>query len=467
MEWNSKTPLWDWDNPVVLNGKVGEIPKQIQPTDWGIEGDGGIDCRSGHSSGGGGCSGSELGNGSTSKSSISFSADSSSKPMVKVSEFNFSTIDGFPEDLSKKKHSARVEDTGTSPDFVASVCSGEPLIGLKLGKRTYFEDVCIGNSTKNSSFSATPPPSTKSVKKTRASYQGMQNPCCQVEGCGVDLSAAKDYHRRHRVCETHSKFPKVVVAGLERRFCQQCSRFHDLSEFDDKKRSCRRRLSDHNARRRKPQPDTISFNSARLSSSVYDGRQQINFSLNRSPFHERPTADHLWEGTCNFKLAQTKGSWTRITNVGDAERQVLLPDEQLPKTTFFLRRDFDRLFPFKRDTAEVLDQGLEASVVASNLDATPDVRRALSLLSNNNWALVDSEHVSLDQLVHTSSVQPAMHTAHQSLLLASSDVWQAEQPTAESHVPPLGLHGSSSQLQEFQLFKAPYESTFFTDHNLP
>ncbi|XP_068642953.1 squamosa promoter-binding-like protein 3 isoform X5 [Aristolochia californica] len=380
MEWNSKTPLWDWDNPVVLNGKVGEIPKQIQPTDWGIEGDGGIDCRSGHSSGGGGCSGSELGNGSTSKSSISFSADSSSKPMVKVSEFNFSTIDGFPEDLSKKKHSARVEDTGTSPDFVASVCSGEPLIGLKLGKRTYFEDVCIGNSTKNSSFSATPPPSTKSVKKTRASYQGMQNPCCQVEGCGVDLSAAKDYHRRHRVCETHSKFPKVVVAGLERRFCQQCSRFHDLSEFDDKKRSCRRRLSDHNARRRKPQPDTISFNSARLSSSVY---------------------------------------------------------------------------------------GLEASVVASNLDATPDVRRALSLLSNNNWALVDSEHVSLDQLVHTSSVQPAMHTAHQSLLLASSDVWQAEQPTAESHVPPLGLHGSSSQLQEFQLFKAPYESTFFTDHNLP
>ncbi|XP_068638287.1 squamosa promoter-binding-like protein 3 [Aristolochia californica] len=431
MEWNSKTPLWDWDNVVVLSGKVGDIPKQIQPTDWAIEGDGGIDCTSGYSSGGGGghC-GSEL------------------------------------EDLGNKKHSAQVEDTGASPDLVASVCPGEPLIGLKLGKRTYFEDVCVGNTTKHSSVSVTPPPATNSVKKTKASCQSMQSPCCQVEGCSADLCAAKDYHRRHRVCEIHSKCPKVVVAGLERRFCQQCSRFHDLSEFDEKKRSCRRRLSDHNARRRRPQPDTISFNSARLSSSLYeDSRQGINFSLNRSLFHGRSTADHLWEGTCNFKLAQTKGLQTRITKVG-VEGQMLLPDEQLPNTTSFLCNDFDRLLPFKCNTAEVLGQGLEASVVASNLDATPDVRRALSLLSTNNWALADSQHVSLDQLMQTSSAQPAMHAGHQGLLLASSDVWQAEQPTAESHVPPLALHGNSNQFQQFQLFKAPYESAYFSNPNV-
>lgn len=49
-------------------------------------------------------------------------------------------------------------------------------------------------------------------------------PRCQVEGCHVALVNAKDYHRRHRVCEMHSKAPKVVVVGLEQRFCQQCSR---------------------------------------------------------------------------------------------------------------------------------------------------------------------------------------------------------------------------------------------------
>jgi hypothetical protein len=47
---------------------------------------------------------------------------------------------------------------------------------------------------------------------------------CQVEGCGLDLSRVKEYHRKHRVCEAHTKSPRVVVAGQERRFCQQCSR---------------------------------------------------------------------------------------------------------------------------------------------------------------------------------------------------------------------------------------------------
>ncbi|VAI44716.1 unnamed protein product [Triticum turgidum subsp. durum] len=98
---------------------------------------------------------------------------------------------------------------------------------------------------------------------------------CQVEGCGVELRDAKEYHRKHRVCEAHTKFPRVVVAGQERRFCQQCSRFHALSEFDQKKRSCRRRLSDHNARRRKPQPDAFSFTPARLPSSLVFGNMSI------------------------------------------------------------------------------------------------------------------------------------------------------------------------------------------------
>ena len=55
--------------------------------------------------------------------------------------------------------------------------------------------------------------------------QGQQQcPSCAVEGCKADLSKCRDYHRRHKVCEAHSKAPVVLVAGLRQRFCQQCSR---------------------------------------------------------------------------------------------------------------------------------------------------------------------------------------------------------------------------------------------------
>lgn len=43
-------------------------------------------------------------------------------------------------------------------------------------------------------------------------------------------------------------------------------RFHSLAEFDEGKRSCRKRLDGHNRRRRKPQPE-LSRNSGLLFSS--------------------------------------------------------------------------------------------------------------------------------------------------------------------------------------------------------
>lgn len=222
MDWNPKTPsLWDWDNLVVLNGKVSETPKQLQPSDCRVDRDKGIDNGSAYSSGGGGGSSSDLANGSSSKSSISASIDSSSKEGTRVSEFNFKTVQKI---LSKNEELAHVEDASTSPELVALVGHGEPLIGLRLGKRTYFKDTCAGSTAKSSSFTVIPTSSSTSIKKPRATYQNMQNLRCQVEGCNVDLTGAKDYHRRHRVCESHSKCPKVIVSGLERRFCQQCSR---------------------------------------------------------------------------------------------------------------------------------------------------------------------------------------------------------------------------------------------------
>ncbi|KAG6533519.1 squamosa promoter-binding-like protein 16 [Zingiber officinale] len=100
--------------------------------------------------------------------------------------------------------------------------------------------------------------SSSPSKRARAPNAAGQNVSCSVDGCEYDLSDCREYHRRHKVCEAHSKTPVVTVGGVEQRFCQQCSRFHLLVEFDEVKRSCRRRLDGHNRRRRKPQPESIT-----------------------------------------------------------------------------------------------------------------------------------------------------------------------------------------------------------------
>ncbi|XP_010913682.1 uncharacterized protein [Elaeis guineensis] len=126
-------------------------------------------------------------------------------------------------------------------DSAAAGGGGAGKIGLNLGHRTYFSS---GDAL--------------AIDRLFARSRGMyslnhQPPRCQAEGCKADLSGAKHYHRRHKVCEFHSKATVVIAGGLQQRFCQQCSRFHVLTEFDEAKRSCRKRLADHNRRRRKPQ----------------------------------------------------------------------------------------------------------------------------------------------------------------------------------------------------------------------
>lgn len=85
-------------------------------------------------------------------------------------------------------------------------------IGLNLGGRTYFassEDDFVN----------------RLYRRSRTLEPGSVNsPRCQAEGCNADLTHAKHYHRRHKVCEFHSKAATVISAGLTQRFCQQCSR---------------------------------------------------------------------------------------------------------------------------------------------------------------------------------------------------------------------------------------------------
>lgn len=224
MDWKQKASvLWDWENLLPVGANRSENPRMTtaapQPDAKfaGLEATG---HESVHSSCGTFSSSSEMGYGS-SKSSISASTDSSPKTKGNSMELNFAPAKAPDKNTGKKTDSGKVDDARTSPQSVIAISSGEPVLSLKLGKRTYFEDVCGGPSLKSlpSDKSAVTPASVKKAKaaNTQKSY-------CQVAGCKVDLSSAKEYHRKHRVCAPHSKAPKVVVAGLERRFCQQCSR---------------------------------------------------------------------------------------------------------------------------------------------------------------------------------------------------------------------------------------------------
>lgn len=136
-----------------------------------------------------------------------------------------------------------------SEDVCGNIAGAAPVefaarIGLNLGGRTYF-------SSEEEEYV------NRMYRRTRTGGEiggsGNWTARCQAEGCNADLSQAKHYHRRHKVCEFHSKASTVITAGLTQRFCQQCSRFHVLAEFDNGKRSCRKRLADHNRRRRKTQ----------------------------------------------------------------------------------------------------------------------------------------------------------------------------------------------------------------------
>ncbi|XP_050204736.1 squamosa promoter-binding-like protein 2 [Mercurialis annua] len=453
MEWNSKSPIqWDWENLIMFNST--ENPKKLQlAAEWEIDDEKGVDSASFYSSGtGSGTGGSNTGSGSLSKSAS-----------INSSNFTLEVTQTIPEDSNCKKVFTAKPTGACSSTVEGSVGSGEPLLGLKLGKRTYFEDVCA----KTAAVSVAAGSSDSPVKKCKSGGLVMPGTRCQVEGCNLELSLAKDYHRKHRVCEAHSKCPKVVIAGLERRFCQQCSRFHGLSEFDEKKRSCRRRLSDHNARRRKPQPESIRLNPARLPSSLYDERQQISLGWNGVPLvHSRPNANFSWEGTSCPKFTITKEYAPKPAKIGGIDGQLHLPVNEPTAIPTHLH-DSKSLLPSKAKVlgVEALNPGSEESMISPNVDATQDLHSALSLLSMNSWGSKSISHQQPPQMSHHTAMPHSMlHTVPQSLPLASSDYWRTEQQITDSRVKNLASQDDGSgYFQEFQLLRGPFDNDFYSD----
>ncbi|XWS22794.1 hypothetical protein CRYUN_Cryun29cG0066700 [Craigia yunnanensis] len=225
--------------------------------------------------------------------------------------------------------------------------------------------------------------SSAPFKRARAPGSGNQVPSCLVDGCTADLSKCKDYHRRHKVCEVHSKTPKVTIRGQEQRFCQQCSRFHSLVEFDEGKRSCRKRLDGHNRRRRKPQPDSLSVNSGRILSN-HPGTRYLRFD---SPQIFSTTAiTSSWVGA-------VKAETDINSELNFSSRNSLFPGSSLhsykgEKQFSFLQRASSAL-PGASVCQSLLDANPSSSnddssrkMFSNGLNQTIDSSRALSLLSS-------------------------------------------------------------------------------------
>lgn len=135
----------------------------------------------------------------------------------------FNQIMAMPNAFSAEDHHSYSVSPKLLTSMVDSNSRVSTLFDLNLGR------LPDQNDGQNSNFSNGVPifssfESSTTAKRVRTSGLNSQTAFCQVYGCHKDLNSSKDYHKRHKVCEVHSKTPKVIVNGIEQRFCQQCSR---------------------------------------------------------------------------------------------------------------------------------------------------------------------------------------------------------------------------------------------------
>ncbi|CAN8304132.1 unnamed protein product [Cochlearia groenlandica] len=373
MDNNMVSPFqWDWENLIMSEPSKTESDKNKLPNEWEVQKGEGIESIL-PSFGGlervGSVSSTNFWHTSVSNSLRSASMNSSSPtvhPRKLASEISPGDSCSII-DFAQMKASTALE---------VSVASGESDLCLNLGKRTYSEEFFGKNN--NNDISAVSmnlmTPTTVARKKSKPCGQSVLVPRCQIDGCELDLSSAKDYHRKHRVCETHSKSSKVVVGGLERRFCQQCSRLHAVSEFDDKKRSCRNRLSHHNARRRKPQ-GVFPLHPER----VHDRRHHTNMSWNELSLNTRFEEKYAWGTTYDTKPTQKETGFFLSFGRGNSSEEQLYGTSNRSFSTY-------KTSAVGKSKFQLPDKGVgEYSGV---LHESQDIHRALSLLSTSSDHLV-------------------------------------------------------------------------------
>ncbi|XP_074303306.1 squamosa promoter-binding-like protein 16 [Silene latifolia] len=293
--------------------------------------------------------------------------------------------------------------------------NGESLVDLKLGRLGDFQ-VGLPNSSENHKPFLMDPFSSPagSSKRARTPSSG-QMVSCLVDGCNADLSKCRDYHRRHKVCEMHSKTSRVTIGGHEQRFCQQCSRFHSLEEFDEGKRSCRKRLEGHNRRRRKPQPEPLLVNRGNFLSASQGSRFL--------PFSSQPVIpvtsmlNTLWSEAVKSESNPTLYN----SSYSNEYRGRQFPFIQVP----------DSPLTGPSSATQTLPVGSHKMLGYTGINQVIDSHRALSLLSSST---TETSDMGMGRIIHPSPTIPARPTL-------SSMHLDGFAPYAGSHTP--GFQGQS------------------------
>ncbi|KAH9626423.1 hypothetical protein KSS87_018726 [Heliosperma pusillum] len=279
----------------------------------------------------------------------------------------------------------------------------ESLVDLKLGRFGDFRKGLSRNCRDQTASLMDPfSSSAGSSKRARTPSSVGQVVSCLVDGCKADLSKCRDYHRRHKVCEMHSKTPRVTIGGHEQRFCQQCSRFHSLGEFDEGKRSCRKRLEGHNRRRRKPQPEPLPVNSGNFLSAS-QGSRFLPFS-SQPMIPATSVVNSTWSGTIKSESNPTLYSNSVSSSFSNPYRGRQFPFLQVPEPPVITGASTaghdgssssnnswsDRaLSLLSSSPAETPDMGLSRIVHPSQTNAD---RPALSGLQFNGFAPYAASH---------------------------------------------------------------------------
>ncbi|ERN09897.1 hypothetical protein AMTRI_Chr06g171830 [Amborella trichopoda] len=273
---------------------------------------------------------------------------------------------------------------------------GVPFFDLKLGRLGDLEDGLESKDFRETSSSSSVASPASSSKRARATNQ--TTVVCQVDGCNVDLSSVKDYHRRHKVCEVHAKTPMVRVNGIEQRFCQQCSRFHRLEEFDEGKRSCRKRLDGHNRRRRKPQPESYYGSPSSLLSRFQGGRlgPYVGPQLFQNTMH-----GPNWPEAPKTEQDNTYNAHHHPLHAPHLERQP--PAYANPVSRGFKT---SKQFPFLQSSTEILVSSGNSTLFSQGLTRVSDC--ALSLLSTPT----QSSSISLTHIMHGDRIPMAQPMVH-------------------------------------------------------
>lgn len=327
-------------------------------------------------------------------------------------------------------------DSGSLTESATSNATSPPaesVNGLKFGKKIYFEDhVGVVAPAKSGTGSSSSGSGSGSSRKAQGG-QHQQPPRCQVEGCKVDLSDAKTYYSRHKVCSMHSKSPRVIVAGLVQRFCQQCSRFHLLPEFDQGKRSCRRRLAGHNERRRKPPSGSVlSARHGRFSPSLFDNSSRAGGLLVDFSAYPRHTGRDGWPAARSSEL--TPGNDTAAT--GRSISHMWQISSQNPPSNLCLQGS--------TGGTGLFSSGIPPGECFTGV-AVSDSSCALSLLSNQPWGSTNrASSLAVNDLFSAEEAPVVQSTAHNGAAVNQYPIpwsFKSNEGSNSSHemCPDLGL----------------------------